>query len=435
MYIRKIRIKNIRAIRDLEWALPRGKEPGWHVIIGDNGSGKSTLMRSVALALVGPKEAYALRQNWNDWLTRESDSGEIHLDVSYDSKLDKFSKPGSIGHKTTLPVQIDFRRQKNEVELRKGQKLNADRHVWGTRPADSGGKRGWFSASYGPFRRFTGGDPASERIFFSNPKLAPHLSVFGENVALSEGLSWLRELQFKKLEDEQGGKLLDALTEFINQEGFLPHRARLHQVTSKGVEFVDGNGRELPVESLSDGYRSVLSMMFELIRQLSICYTFSNIFNENRTRVTAPGVVLIDEVDAHLHPTWQKRIGLWLREHFPKMQFIVTTHSPLICQAADAGTVWRLPRPGTNERGEMITGTAQERLVYGNVLDAYSTEVFGENVVRSEESQKRLLRLAELNRKELRATLTPAERQEQQELRATLPTTAHVTQGSGAGER
>ena len=51
----------------------------------------------------------------------------------------------------------------------------------------------------------------------------------------------------------------------------------------------------------------------------------------------APGVVLIDEVDAHLHPTWQRRIGLWFREHFPKLQFIVSTHSPLICQAATVG--------------------------------------------------------------------------------------------------
>ena len=47
------------------------------------------------------------------------------------------------------------------------------------------------------------------------------------------------------------------------------------------------------------------------------------------------GVILIDEIDAHLHPAWQKRIGFWLKAHFPNIQFIVTTHSPFICQAAD----------------------------------------------------------------------------------------------------
>src|SRR5712671_2638426 len=127
----------------------------------------------------------------------------------------------------------------------------------------------------------------------------------------------------------------------------------------------------------------------------------------------APGVVLIDEVDAHLHPTWQRRIGLWLREHFPKMQFIVTTHSPLICQAADVGTVWRLPQPGTNETGRMLAGVELDRLLYGNVLDAYSTEAFGEDINRSEESKKKLHRLAELNYKELHGQLTISERKEQ----------------------
>ena len=47
------------------------------------------------------------------------------------------------------------------------------------------------------------------------------------------------------------------------------------------------------------------------------------------------GVVLIDEIDAHLHPEWQREIGFWLKRHFPNIQFIVTTHSPIICQAAD----------------------------------------------------------------------------------------------------
>jgi predicted ATPase len=46
------------------------------------------------------------------------------------------------------------------------------------------------------------------------------------------------------------------------------------------------------------------------------------------------GVELIDEVDAHLHPEWQREVGFWLKRHFPKIQFLVTTHSPSICQAA-----------------------------------------------------------------------------------------------------
>ena len=47
------------------------------------------------------------------------------------------------------------------------------------------------------------------------------------------------------------------------------------------------------------------------------------------------GVAPIDEIDAHLHPAWQREIGFWLKQCFPKGQFIVTSHNPMICQAAD----------------------------------------------------------------------------------------------------
>jgi predicted ATP-dependent endonuclease of OLD family len=419
MYIRRIRLFNIRSIEELDWTIPRGAEAGWHVILGDNGSGKSTFLRSIALALVGPSDAIALRQNWADWLRKGRDFGFIRLDVSYDRSLDKFSGPGKVSRKHLLAVPLAFSRKKDEVELNK-TKLTANRHVWG-------GKSGWFSASYGPFRRFAGGDKDYEKIFYTNPKLAPHLSVFGENVALTECIRWLQDLQFKKLEKHSEGDLLDLIKGFVNQEGFLPHKAHLTKISSKGVEFVDGNGCHVLVEDLSDGYRSILSMTFELIRQLSRIYGHKHIFEENdATKVIAPGVVLIDEADTHLHPTWQRRIGLWFREHFPKLQFIVTTHSPLICQAATEGTVWKLPKPGSRDGGRMVTGTNLDRLLYGNILDAYSTEMFGADITRSEESKKLLERLAELNRKELRSGLIDVERKEQRELRATLPTAAHT---------
>ncbi len=133
--------------------------------------------------------------------------------------------------------------------------------------------------------------------------------------------------QFKKLEKEPEGRLLDLVKSFVNQTSFLLHQARLDNVSSKGVEFVDGNGYHLPVEELSDGYRFVLSMTFELIRQLARAYGSGRVFDpEDSTKVIAPGVVLVDEIDAHLHPTWQRRIGIWFREHFPNLQFTAIIH-------------------------------------------------------------------------------------------------------------
>ncbi len=432
MYLYKARIQNIRSLQDISWEIEKTEEkaPGWHVILGDNGSGKSSFIRSVALALVGPTEALALRQEWSEWLRKDKSKGYIGLTLDGTPAYDLFSGSGATPTNYYLGAGLNFARQETGiVSLTKVKNhLNPERSVWG-------GKSGWFSASYGPFRRFSGGNKDFEKMFYSNPKLAPHLSAFGESVALSESIQWLQDLKFRELEAPQGAeaKLLKSLTRFVNQEGFLPHQMRLSGVSSKGVEFVDGNGCEIAVEELSDGYRSVLSMTFELIRQMVKAYASPNVFSGDCTKIRMPGVVLIDEVDAHLHPSWQRQIGLWFREHFPYIQFIVTTHSPFVCQAADVGTVYRLPKPGSNEKAGMVTGVDLDRLLFGNVMDAYSTDMFGTGATRSEASKKRLQRLSELNMAELMRELKPDEITEQQALRATLPTAAHSLPVSANG--
>jgi hypothetical protein len=302
---------------------------------------------------------------------------------------------------TGIPVGIVLNRHSNEIKAtEKTLQSRALGNVWGT-----GYSGGWFSASYGPFRRFTGGDTELEKLYISQPNLARHLSVFGEAVALTEALSWLQSLRFKQLENDDEGDLLALIIAFINQPGFLPHEVRLRDVTSNGVNFVDANGITVPVQDLSDGYRSVLSMTFELVRQMALKYGATGLFSSDNTQIVQAGVVIVDEIDAHLHPSWQRTIGVWFRKHFPNVQFIVSTHSPLICQAAEVGTVFRLPQPGADpakDRGEIVTGLARQRLLYGNVLDAYGTGVFGDGVTRSDSGQEKLERLAELNTQELR---------------------------------
>ncbi len=142
----------------------------------------------------------------------------------------------------------------------------------------------------------------------------------------------------------------------------------------------------------------------------------------NNGCVNLPGVVAIDEVDAHLHPSWQREIGTWFTRCFPQVQFIVTTHSPIICQ--NATSVWRLPTPGTDEVGGRIEGDMLKRLIYGSVLDAYGTGFFGQDVARSEKSKELLQKLGRLNRKALEGTITDEERVVMEELRRAMPTRA-----------
>jgi energy-coupling factor transporter ATP-binding protein EcfA2 len=356
MHLRQATIRNIRSIKEFELKFEPGEFAGWHVLLGDNGAGKSTLVRSIALALAGPSEAAALRQDWSEWLRTEEAEGSITLQIDNDPKIDKVSSPGQPAKKYYVQAALQFLRAETQngppVAIRPVDS-NPDpwRHIWGQ-------SAGWFCASYGPFRLFSGGDKNYEKLFYSNPKLAPHLTAFGEDVALTEALAWLQTLYVKELENQHNhrssDRILDDLKTFINRGKLLPHGTELIQITSAGVLFRDGTGATVLVDQLSDGYRSVLSMTFELVRQMVRTYGQEKVFRQIRRgkmEIDLPGVVLIDEIDAHLHPPWQRRIGSWFCRYFPRLQFLVTTHSPLVCQAAEKGSVWRLPTPGNNASG------------------------------------------------------------------------------------
>lgn len=424
MYILKADISNVRSIRQLSWSVPLEQAAGWHVILGDNGSGKSSFLRALALALVGEDNAQALRQSWEKWVRRGSLKTEIKLVLHQCDEFDRLA--GQSSEDGGFPVKFTINKLFPRVEADERSEEPGFYVIHGTSWRRS---QGWFSAAYGPFRRFTGGDKEYDAVFKSNPRLARHLSLFDERVALAECLDWLRQLRFRQLELEGSEEsiLLRNLTDFVNQEGFLPFNARLKEVSSKHVMFVDGNGCDVPIEEMSDGYRSILSMTFELIRQLAHKFGPTDLFSSSDpSKIVLPGVVLIDEVDAHLHPTWQRRVGLWFRQHFPNIQFIVTTHSPLVCQAADVGTVFRLPQPGSSEEPAMVTGDELNRLLYGNILDAYGTGLFGSGITRSPSSSALLDRLARLNLKEINEGLSEEEMNEQERLRAALPTSAYV---------
>ncbi len=441
MYLQKIHINNIRSIKNFRMSFKPGAYAGWHVVIGDNGTGKSSLVRAVALCLAGPGEAAALRQNWEDWLRKGKriKSGRIHLRVKPDPGLDILSGDNPSASETPFNVDLGFQYSSPDNHIRRvkltpgteSHPVDPGSGVWGDGP-------GWFSASYGPFRRFTGGNRDYDRMYRSNPRLAPHLSVFGEDIALTQCLDWLKDLHVKQLEGKTEGGLLDDLRSFINGGDLLPHGATLERVSSGGVIFLDGNGCEVPVEQLSDGYRSILSMTFELIRQMARVYGADQVFREirrNRMKIDLPGVVLIDEIDAHLHPTWQRRVGHWFTKYFPEIQFIVTSHSPLVCHASEGASVWRLPVSGEDAPSGRMKGVELKRLIYGNVLEAYDTELFGRGVSRSDASKQMLKRLAELNVKSMRQKLSANEEMELNELRAILPTAENGGFESGGGDR
>ncbi len=426
MHIRQLVIRNLRAIKHLELRFDKDNCAGWHVLLGDNGAGKSTVVRALATVLMGAVNAHASRQNWSTWLREREDQGSIEVQLAQHPPLDRWVGQGNTAANALIRASVTFSREQERAASARAAPVTIDfrRHTYARRTLWGTGA-GWFSASFGPFRRFAGGDPDVISLYFSHPRLAPHLTALGEHVALGESLRWLKELQIRALEhDHHAERIKEAVLGFLNGAELLPHAARVTDVNSDRVTMTDGDGAQVAIEEMSDGYRSILSMTLEMLRLM-----FGTLGVEAGLeaiadgKVRLPGIVAIDEVDAHLHPQWQKRIGEWFVERFPQTQFLVTTHSPIICRAAAHGSVWMLPKPGSSESPRRVTGYEFDRLVDGNILDALSTDLFGEAVIRSPRSEAKMARLAELGQKQLHAVLDEAEEAELQSLRVTFPTT------------
>jgi predicted ATP-binding protein involved in virulence len=203
-------------------------------------------------------------------------------------------------------------------------------------------------------------------------------SLFREDASLSESVLWLQQVYLRRLEQDQASAALEAVLLELLGDGLLPENLQVERITSEGLWVSTPTGIRLPLRSLSDGYRTVAAFVLDLIKQLYD--SFGHLATDNSDdsiQILNEGIVLIDEIDVHLHVSWQQRIGFWLREHFPNLQFIVTTHSPFICQAADPGGLIRLPAPGEKRGAEVITGDLFNRVVNGSADDAVLTDLFG----------------------------------------------------------
>jgi predicted ATP-binding protein involved in virulence len=135
---------------------------------------------------------------------------------------------------------------------------------------------------------------------------------------------------------------------FINQE-FELYRISVNRPDKKNyiLEFSFKDGREISFDKLPMGYKRVFSMVIDIAYR-------SYILNEDRE---SKGIVLIDELELHLHPTLQQDILQRLRRTFPKIQFIITTHSPLVIsnfKVNDKNKTIKLEQEGTNYSIEYV---------------------------------------------------------------------------------
>lgn len=136
------------------------------------------------------------------------------------------------------------------------------------------------------------------------------------------------------------------------------------------VALKTADGTVVPFTTLSDGYRNVIKIVLDIATRMCIL----NPYLQGEALKKTPGVVVIDELDLSLHPTWQKRIIGILKELFPKIQFICATHSPFVIQSLEDGELINLDATENSENdeysGESIEDIAED--IMGVEMPQYS---------------------------------------------------------------
>lgn len=148
-------------------------------------------------------------------------------------------------------------------------------------------------------------------------------------------MEWIKSAYWKKLKNKEESVLFDAVLEAIDQ--CIPQWKPLEwdeDSDDLGGVFTDPEGQEsfIPLYYLSDGLRTMASMVAEIAYR---CAVLNEHLGKDAVRESR-GVVLIDEIDMHLHPKWQQGVVGDLKKAFPHIQFIATTHSPFIVQSLAA---------------------------------------------------------------------------------------------------
>ncbi len=301
----RLRLSNIRAFGDLDLSFTdnHGRPRMTNVVIGRNGTGKSTLLRCIVLGLADQAQANALRA---EDLAR--------------------SLVGPRGDSATICVELAGTDGSNpktyEKEIRKGP--SGEAFVTGTNGADV------FVCGYGAGRSTaTGGDTGQTSI------IEAAFSLFNYEQPLNTV-----ELSLRRLSDYLGDARYESVMRTVKQTLSLSSDDEIHPERGGGVTVSDPSvGTAIPLESWADGYRLGLALILDI-------YASAMRANSVSDEGAVHGILLIDEIEQHLHPTLQASLVPEISKLFEHMQLIATTHSPLATMGVDRREVVALRRDG-----------------------------------------------------------------------------------------
>ena len=387
-------------------------DPRVNVFTGPNNSGKSTLLWVLGELLVYPftMPTKVLRSNRAQWTLNISTATGVaptqgtlptepeHLVSTYET----------IGYTCYVPAQrcsTNFRSTGPTVSRGADSQFDELFEIFAEERAETMRRIGKEA-----FRQAIRQDPANER----HPELAKRskLMMAGNTLVSDKAVkqrivdldysSSRRQKPLIKTYLNQVASLAAQITEdfpieFIgveeDQEGLYP-----------AFRTPDG---DFPLDVLSQGTQSIIQFLAHLLLRYAEYYDFPPDLRDK------PGIVIIDEIDAHLHPTWQRRIIPTLTENFPSLQIFCSTHSPLMLAGLKAGQVTLLRR---DEHGKVAVSANESDITgwTGDELLRQFMEVFNPTDIAT---AVRVSRFQELGSKDV---LSDAQAKELEQLRQTV---------------
>jgi predicted ATP-binding protein involved in virulence len=335
MQINKIQIKNFKGFDETEFQF----NPQFNVLIGDNGTGKTAILDALAVCvgsyLLGIDLAEQARSIYPEDIRRQ-DFGE-----SLEPQLPVIiSAEGEIAGKTikwqrakkSLEGRTTVKEAKELIDIAKfhTQQVSQGKPVILPVICYHGTGRLWKER-----RQTINTRPKSSRMsgYFNSLEPASSSKVF---------LEWFKTMEIAAIQ-----KKIDTTRVDVVKNAIISCVPNLETVffdviedTLVSVQIETDKHHTLHYDLLSDGFRNMIGMVADIAYR---CVTLNPHLNKKALEKT-DGIVLIDEIDLHLHPKWQKRVINDLKTTFPKIQFIATTHSPFIVQSRQSSEVINLDK-------------------------------------------------------------------------------------------
>ncbi len=345
MFLKQLSLTNIRCFGEagISFDAPGEANRKWTVLLGENGTGKSTVLKATALVLAGSDGLIDLIVDPEHWIGSAGDEARIEVVIETAAGDDR-------------QIALDFRRGEGISDfIGRSQKT-----LVALNDALAHAQRNYPMFGYGASRRLSASRQVGVTRPFRNVRARSVASLFDRHAELNPLEKWAMELDYRS-DGTQDGMIKQVLSDFLPEIHFA------HIDKQAGMLVFDTPDGMVPLAQLSDGYQNVAAWVGDLLYQITLT------FDDYTNPLNARGLLIIDEIDLHLHPRWQRRLLDFLDQRLPRMQLLVTTHSLVTAQQSPEGALHYCVR---RELGPVIEQFASDpgKLLLHQLL---ATEAFG----------------------------------------------------------